>query len=105
MSTPPVPRAPLPPDMIQLDDGAAHPVDADFVTDTLLHRLPPGDGDFDLSGFLTILWSGGVRAPISVEVFSAELAEQPPGDAAHTLAKATRNVITAARQSGDSSTS
>lgn len=83
--------------MIQLDDGTAHPVDPDFVTDTLLHRLPPGAGDFDLSGFLTILWSHGVQAPISVEVLSAELAQQPPGETAHTLAKATRNVITAAR--------
>jgi sugar phosphate isomerase/epimerase len=86
--------------MIQLDDGAAHPVDPDFITDTVLHRLPPGDGDFDLPGFLTILWSHGVQAPISVEVLSAELSQEPPDETAQTLAKATRNVVTAARRSG-----
>jgi sugar phosphate isomerase/epimerase len=91
--------------MIQLDDGAAHPVDPDYVTDTVLHRLPPGDGDFDLPGFLTVLWSHGVQAPISIEVLSAEMAQQPPAETAHALANATRNVVTAARQSGNRLTS
>jgi len=91
--------------MIQLDDGDAHPVDPDYVADTVLHRLPPGDGDFDLPGFLTVLWSHGVQAPLSIEVLSAEMAQQPPAETAHALAKATRNVVTAARQSGNGPTS
>jgi hypothetical protein len=45
------------------------------------------DGDFDLAGLLSILWSHGVQAPISVEVLSAELAQQPPGHTAHTPPK------------------
>jgi len=91
--------------MIQLDDGAADPVDPDYVTDTVLHRLPPGDGDFDLPGFLTVLWSQRVQAPLSIEVLSAETAQQPPAETAHALAKATRNVVAAARQSGNRPTS
>jgi sugar phosphate isomerase/epimerase len=85
--------------MIQLDDGPADPVDSDFVTDTMLHRLPPGDGDFDLVGFLTLLWGRGVQAPISVEVLSADLARKPAAEVARTLATATRTVINAAHES------
>ena len=73
--------------------------------DTVLHRLPLGDGDFDLPGFLTVLWSHRVQAPISIEVLSAEMAQQPPAETAHALANATRNVVTAARQSGNRLTS
>jgi sugar phosphate isomerase/epimerase len=83
--------------MIQLDDGAAEPVDDDFVTDTLLHRLPPGDGEFDLTGFLTTLWSHGAQAPLSIEVLSGDLAKRPAFDIARTLAHASRRVLAAAR--------
>jgi sugar phosphate isomerase/epimerase len=83
--------------MIQLDDGPADPVDPHFVTDTMLHRLPPGDGDFDLVGFLQLLWDRGVQAPISVEVLSADVAAKPAAEVARTLATATRSVITSAQ--------
>jgi sugar phosphate isomerase/epimerase len=87
--------------MIQLDDGAAEPVDPDFVTDTMLHRLLPGDGEFDLVGFLSLLWARGIQAPISIEVLSADLASKPAADVASTLATASRSVIDAARQRVD----
>ena len=79
--------------MIQLDDGPAQPVDPDFVTDTLLHRLAPGEGDFDLVGFLRLLDSRGVSAPISVEVLSGSLAARPAGEVAKLLAATTRKVL------------
>jgi sugar phosphate isomerase/epimerase len=84
--------------MIQLDDGPAEPVDDDFVTDTLLHRLPPGAGDFDLTGFLTTLWQRGAQAPISVEVLSVDLARRSAAEVAHILAAASRRVLAAAHE-------
>ncbi|WP_460603177.1 sugar phosphate isomerase/epimerase family protein [Jatrophihabitans fulvus] len=82
--------------MIQLDDGPAEPVLDDFVMDTLLHRLPPGHGDFDVVGFLDLLWSDGASAPISVEVLSGDLAARPAHEVAALLAATTRDVLAAA---------
>ncbi|WP_448623883.1 sugar phosphate isomerase/epimerase family protein [Geodermatophilus sp. URMC 64] len=83
--------------MIQLDDGPASPRDPDFVTDTMQHRLPPGDGDFDLVHFLRLLAGMGVAAPISVEVLSAELATKPAAEVATILGTATKRVVNASR--------
>jgi sugar phosphate isomerase/epimerase len=87
--------------MIQLDDGAARPVHPDFVTDTLLNRLPPGDGEFDLVSFLELLWSRGVQAPVSIEVLSADAAARPATEVAATLATASRQVMAQAREGVD----
>jgi sugar phosphate isomerase/epimerase len=83
--------------MIQLDDGPRSPRDPDFVTDTTQHRLPPGDGEFDLVHFLRLLGDLGVAAPISVEVLSAELATRRAADVAELLGAATRQVVDASR--------
>ena len=45
--------------MIQLDDGPRSPQDPDFIADTVPHRLPPGDGEFDLIHFLRLLAGNG----------------------------------------------
>jgi sugar phosphate isomerase/epimerase len=83
--------------MIQLDDGPRSPRDPDFVTDTTQHRLPPGEGEFDLVHFLRLLGDMGVEAPISVEVLSAELATRPAADVAELLGAATQQVVNASR--------
>lgn len=81
--------------VVQLDDGPAIPVDDDFFVDTRQHRLPPGHGEFDLTGFLQLLRRSDVRAPVSVEVLT-----QPSGrsaaDIASTLAASSRDVLAAA---------
>jgi sugar phosphate isomerase/epimerase len=81
--------------MIQLDDGPHSPQDPDFIADTVLHRLPPGDGEFDLTHFLRLLQGMGVQAPISVEVLSADLRARPAAEVARLLGDATRSLITA----------
>ena len=60
----------------------------------------PGDGGFDLAGFLRLVSEMGVRLPLSVEVMSAVLQERPPGDVARQLADATRAVLAAASLKG-----
>ncbi|MDX6286686.1 MAG: hypothetical protein QOG53_2171 [Frankiales bacterium] len=86
--------------MIQLDDGPAKPVDPNFLNETLHYRQIPGDGEFDLDGFLGALYASGSSAPISLEVISDALAELDPQDGAHRLAKGTSMVVEGVRQKG-----
>lgn len=82
--------------MIQLDDGPIVPRDPDFLTDTIRHRDLPGEGEFDITGFLRTLWRNGARAPVSVEILSDALAQLPPDEAARRIADATHRVIATA---------
>lgn len=82
--------------MIQLDDGPIVPRDPDFLTDTIRHRDLPGEGEFDITGFLRTLWRNGARAPVSVEILSDAMAALPPAEAARRMAETTHQVIAAA---------
>jgi len=77
---------------VQVDDGPAEPED-DLVEATLHARLLPGDGAFDLVGYLQALRTIGVRAPIGVEVFSDDLHTLGPAEAARRAARSTRAVL------------
>lgn len=81
---------------VQFDDGPRQRVDPDYYTDCTRHRRVPGEGDFDLVGFLRLVGEMGVRLPLSVEVMSADLQPRPAAETARRLADATRAVITAA---------
>jgi sugar phosphate isomerase/epimerase len=88
---------------VQLDDGPRRPVDPDYYTDCTRYRDVPGDGEFDLTGFLGLLAESGVRLPLSVEVISTDLLQRPAGEVARRLAGATRAVVASAGEarSGD----
>ncbi len=77
---------------IQLDDGRLERVPDDaYVADTLANRLPPGDGEFDLAGFLAELPPG---VPVGVEVPSDRLeALGDPVAVGRLLGAATRRVL------------
>ena len=79
---------------IQLDDGPAEP-EENLIEATLHDRLLPGDGAFDLAGYLGALRTIGVRAPIGVEVFSDELHSLGASEAARRAAAATRALVAA----------
>ncbi len=74
---------------VQFDDGPRQPVDPDYYTDCTRYRQVPGDGDFDLAGFLRLVAEMGVRLPLSVEVMSVSLRDRPAGEVARRLAGAT----------------
>lgn len=57
---------------IQVNDGARKILEPPSV-DTQ-HRLPCGEGVFDLSGFVATLDAAGVDLPLSVEIISPEMA-------------------------------
>lgn len=84
---------------IQVDDGPPEP-EADLIDATLHHRLLPGEGAFDLVGYLAALRSAGARCPVGVEVFSDSLHRRGAAAAAADAAQATRAVLAAAGWTG-----
>jgi sugar phosphate isomerase/epimerase len=90
----------IPPERIfavQIDDGPRLRVDPDYYTDCTSYRELPGEGDFDLVGFLRLLAGRGVRVPLSVEVISTALLEEPADELARRLYESTRTVMAGAR--------
>ena len=77
---------------IQVNDGPADPED-NLIEATLHHRMLPGEGAFDVVGYLRALQSIGVSCPIGVEVFSDDLHDLGPIEAARQSAAATRKVL------------
>ena len=81
---------------IQLND-APREAEANLVDETLHRRLLPGEGDIDLVGILRTFHELGVTAPVGVEVFSDELAAQPPLEVARKAGRAVRELLKRAR--------
>jgi len=69
----------------------------DYMRATLTRRLVPGEGALDLAGLVRRLDASGCRAPVSVEVWSEELAAQPAIDVARRVGEAMRAVLARAR--------
>jgi sugar phosphate isomerase/epimerase len=80
--------------VVQLCDGHAEPVGS-LIEDTLDHRLLPGEGAWDLGGLLGALLAHGVRAPVSVEILSADLRRRGLKEMADRTARATERVFSA----------
>ena len=82
---------------VQFDDGPAAQIDPDYKTDCMTHRRIPGEGDFDLVGFVRTLDGMGVDAAYSIEVVSVELDALPVDQVVRSVADATRDVLARAR--------
>jgi sugar phosphate isomerase/epimerase len=81
--------------VIQFDDADEY-AGGDLLEDTMNRRLP-GQGAFDLVGFIRLLDSIGVTAPISVEIISPEHQARPVSEAAKMAYDTSRAVIANAR--------
>lgn len=57
---------------IQMNDGPKVPDDPDYYTDCLTNRVAPGDGEFDVDGFIAALRTAGADVNWSLEVCSAD---------------------------------
>jgi sugar phosphate isomerase/epimerase len=77
---------------VQLDDGPVTAED-DLIEATLHRRLLPGEGEFDLTGYLRALAVAGSGAPLGVEVFSDELHTLGAQAAARLASEATRRLL------------
>ena len=92
----------IPPERIvavQFDDADAE-VRGTLLEDTIHRRRLPGDGSFDLAGFVNLMDGHGVSCPWSVEILSDDLHALAPDEAAAAAASTTRAVLTAARAQG-----
>lgn len=84
--------AALPAEMIvsiELNDAAAE-IQGDIWQDTLNARLLPGQGAFDIDGFLAAVYSTGFNGPAGIEIISETQRKKP-------LEAAARDAIEAAR--------
>lgn len=80
---------------VQLDDADRRRI-GPWLEDTTRRRRLPGEGSFDLTGFLRTLDAAGVACPIGVEVLSDDLNALPVTAAARRAHDTARRVIDAA---------
>lgn len=85
---------------VQINDAPARP-GADLFEETMTGRLLPGEGDFDLTGFIRTLDQIGSRAPIGVEVFSQTQAGATIDQISMAWASSARATIEKARNSDE----
>jgi sugar phosphate isomerase/epimerase len=61
---------------VELSDGHVHDLD-DFIYEVTCDRRLPGEGEFDIPGYVRALQEAGYDQPWGVEVLSADLRELP----------------------------
>ncbi len=83
---------------VEINDGMLA-VPKKFEDSVVNKRLLPGDGEFDIEGFLHAVWSQGYDGPIGVEVLNEYIRKWPLQTAATEAFAKTRAVVTAARTS------
>lgn len=66
---------------VELNDAAAEP-GPDLFQDTLDGRLPCGEGELDVTGFIRTLWQVGYRGAVGVEILSPRFRALAPETAA-----------------------
>jgi sugar phosphate isomerase/epimerase len=79
---------------IQINDAPAQRP-ADLVAESMQGRLLPGEGDMPLPALLRAIRATGTRAPVGVEVFSAELDRLPAVEVGRRAGEAARRVLAA----------
>jgi sugar phosphate isomerase/epimerase len=78
---------------IQMSDGPAAPTLADYRDDCLRNRVAPGDGDFLVDEFVSVLVSKGVDVPWSLEVCNDDVWDQPASEHVHHVATRMRDSL------------
>ena len=81
---------------VEMSDGRAEPVGT-LYDDTFDNRLAPGEGDFDVVGFIRAIDRLGFQGPWGLEVMSAELRSLPIEVATKTVFDAATRVFELAR--------
>lgn len=84
--------------MVQVNDGPEQPDSQDRMVDAVHGRRCPGEGDFDLDGFLGALDRPDIAASVSVEVYSDALWRLTSTEAARRAVTTTRSALAADRR-------
>ncbi|HVS76294.1 MAG TPA: sugar phosphate isomerase/epimerase family protein [Steroidobacteraceae bacterium] len=82
---------------VEINDGALG-MPLDLHDSVVNRRLLPGDGEFDLGGFLHAVWTLGYDGPVGVEVLNEYIRKWPLETAATEAYARTTRVISAARK-------
>ncbi len=77
---------------IEIDDAAADVV-GDLWNDTLHHRLPCGEGSFDIPGFLQAVATAGYDGPVGVEIIARDHRKRPLREAAAIAIESARRFV------------
>lgn len=80
---------------VQINDGAAEPLGASVMEDSTDHRMFPGEGAFDTTGYLRAIGPEHFRS-FGVEIFSAELDTMAAIEAGRRAGQALRDVARSA---------
>jgi sugar phosphate isomerase/epimerase len=78
---------------IQMNDGPVLPTLPDYVQDCLQYRVPPGDGEFDVAGFVSVLQDIGSQVPWSMEVCNEAAGNADPAGHARRCAEGMRRFL------------
>lgn len=81
---------------IEINDGSLA-MPRNFIDSVINKRLLPGDGEFDLTGFLCAMWDQGFNGPIGVEVLNEYMRKWPIDVAAEESFRKTNRVVSEAR--------
>lgn len=82
---------------VEINDGTLA-VPVKFEDSVVNKRLLPGDGEFDIAGFLRAVWSLGYDGPIGVEVLNEYIRKWDLNTAAAEAFAKTQRVVTSARE-------
>ena len=82
---------------VEINDGTLA-VPLDLEDSVINKRLLPGDGEFDISGFLQAVWTQGYDGPIGVEVLNQYMRLWPLQMAATEAFTRTTRVVTRAHE-------
>jgi sugar phosphate isomerase/epimerase len=82
---------------VELNDAAAEQI-GNIFEDTMNNRLLPGQGSFDIPGFLRAVESTGYAGPYGVEIFSNAFRQMEPEEASRRSFEATMSQIAKARR-------
>jgi sugar phosphate isomerase/epimerase len=74
---------------IEINDGTFQ-APWDLATDTTQHRRLCGEGEFDVSGFVSTMLAAGYQGPWGIEVLNAEMRKWPLDRMAQRAAATTR---------------
>ena len=83
---------------VQMSDGPAAPTLDDYKDDCLRYRLPPGDGEFDVDGFVDTVLDIAYDGPWDLEVCNDDVWGKAPDDHVTAAATGMRRVLQRVRR-------
>ncbi len=91
----------IPPELlvrVQMSDGTTAPTLDDYKDDCLRHRVPPGDGEFDVDGFVSAVLDLGYSGPWDLEVCNDDVWGRAPDAHVAGAAAGMRRVLERVRR-------